>query len=225
MSTLHYIFDPLCGWCYAATPLIDGALGVPGVKLALHAGGMLIGPSRRTITPEWRDFMVAHDQRIAQLSGQPFGPAYFDGLLCECDVVLDSEAPSTAILAAECLSGRGMEMLRAVQSAYFVDGRRIFEMATLRRLAGDLGFDPMQFEAVSARLLGMPTKRHIRDSRQLLERVDGLGFPTLIIESVEGVLSLVDLGIWLGRPAAFRCALVDRLSATPDPDTSCNGIV
>ena len=224
MSTLHYIFDPLCGWCYAATPLIDVALGIQGVRLALHAGGMLIGPSRRTVTPEWRDYMVAHDQRIAQLSGQPFGAAYFDGLLCESDVVLDSEVPSTAILAAECLSGRGMEMLRALQSAYFVEGRRIFELATLRHLVGDLGFDPLQFEAVSARLLGMPTKRHIRDSRQLLERVDGLGFPALIIESVEGTLSPVDLGIWLGRPVAFRRALMEQLSATPAPDASCNGI-
>ncbi len=23
--TLHYLFDPLCGWCYGATPAICGA--------------------------------------------------------------------------------------------------------------------------------------------------------------------------------------------------------
>ena len=24
-STLHYIYDPMCGWCYGAEPLIEAA--------------------------------------------------------------------------------------------------------------------------------------------------------------------------------------------------------
>jgi putative protein-disulfide isomerase len=29
MTTLHYIFDPLCGWCYGAAPLVAAARTVP----------------------------------------------------------------------------------------------------------------------------------------------------------------------------------------------------
>ncbi|MEG1327174.1 MAG: DsbA family protein, partial [Janthinobacterium sp.] len=29
MPTLHYIFDPLCGWCYGAAPLVEAARAVP----------------------------------------------------------------------------------------------------------------------------------------------------------------------------------------------------
>src|SRR5437899_7409366 len=80
-ATLHYVFDPLCGWCYAAEPLVEAARGVPGLSVEFHGGGMMTGPNRRKITPEWRDYVMPHDHRIAQLSGQPFGAAYFDGLL------------------------------------------------------------------------------------------------------------------------------------------------
>lgn len=45
MATLHYIFDPLCGWCYGAAPLVEAARTVPGLAVAFHGGGMLAGPT------------------------------------------------------------------------------------------------------------------------------------------------------------------------------------
>lgn len=215
MNTLHYIFDPFCGWCHAATPLIDAVRDIPGLRLALHAGGMFMGPNRRTITAEWRDYMRINDRRIARLSGQSFGAAYFDGLLCEEGVVLDSAPPTTAILAAEYVAGRGMDMLRCLQTAHFVEGRRISETVAMRGVLAELGLDDVMFGEAAARFAGMPTKRHIRESRQLLERIGGEGFPTLAIEDVDGVLTPVDPGFWLGRPAAFRRALADQLSGIP----------
>src|SRR5256885_3464591 len=70
---LHYIFDPLCGWCYAAAPLVKAARSVPGVTLQWHGGGMLTGAHTRTITADWRGHVMPHDQRIAEMTGQPFG--------------------------------------------------------------------------------------------------------------------------------------------------------
>lgn len=30
-SILHYVYDPLCGWCYAATPMVEAVAnaGIP----------------------------------------------------------------------------------------------------------------------------------------------------------------------------------------------------
>jgi len=146
MNTLHYIFDPLCGWCYGAAPLIDAAAGLPGVKVALHGGGMLAGANRREITPQWRDYVMPHDRRIASLSGQEFGPAYFDGLLRDIGAPLDSAPPITAILAAEALGGRGLEMAHRVQRAHYAEGRRISELSGGQRqrvaLARAMVFEP-----------------------------------------------------------------------------------
>lgn len=57
MATLHYIHDPLCGWCYGAAPLVKAAR-------------------------------------------QEFGSAYFEDLLYDSEAMLDSEPPTTAVLAA-----------------------------------------------------------------------------------------------------------------------------
>ncbi|THF66192.1 DsbA family protein [Pseudothauera nasutitermitis] len=203
MNTLHYIFDPLCGWCYAAAPLLSAAAGVDGLRIALHGGGMMTGTNRRQITPQWREYVLPHDRRIAELTGQPFGNAYIDGLLRDNGALLDSAPPTTAILAAQALEGQGLAMLHRVQSAHYVEGRRIADPAVLHELAVELGLDAEDFEARYAELAGEPTGRYIEDSRRWLARVGGQGFPTLALESPQGTLAHIDTGLWLGRAEAF----------------------
>jgi len=64
---LHYIFDPLCGWCYAAEPLVAVARDLLPVQL--HGGGMMAGALRRPVSPEFRSFVLRHDRQIARASG------------------------------------------------------------------------------------------------------------------------------------------------------------
>ncbi|MEG0045530.1 MAG: acyl-CoA dehydrogenase C-terminal domain-containing protein, partial [Comamonas sp.] len=47
--------------------------------------------------------VLPHDQRIAQLTGQPFGAAYTDGLLNQVGTLLDSGPPITALLAVQAM--------------------------------------------------------------------------------------------------------------------------
>lgn len=109
MSTtpvLHYIYDPLCGWCYGAKPLIDVARDFAGSGPRWRDDGWCATPTCVGATARLRD---AHDHRIAQYTGQPFGEAYFEGLLRDTTAVFDSQPPTTAVLAAEQLAGRGLE--------------------------------------------------------------------------------------------------------------------
>ena len=139
---LHYIYDPLCGWCYGAAPLVEAARAVPGLAIALHGGGMMAGSNRQPVTDALRRYVMPHDERIAGLSGQPFGADYFDGLLRDGGAVFDSEPPTTAILAAENLAGRGLDLLKRIQRAHYVEGRRIADPAVLRELAAEIGLTP-----------------------------------------------------------------------------------
>ncbi|MDQ7990865.1 MAG: DsbA family protein [Candidatus Dactylopiibacterium sp.] len=213
MNTLHYIFDPFCGWCYAAAPLLRAAQGVAGLDLALHGGGMLAGARRRAITPQWRDYVMPHDQRIAALTGQPFGAAYFDGLLRDTAAVMDSAPPTTAILAAEAVAGRGLDMLHALQHAHYVAGRRIAEPAVLEAIAAGLGLPAQAFAAAFGRLAGAATEAHIDESLAWLSRSGGQGFPTFAFEDARGHLTRLDTGAFLGQPEAFAAALRERLPA------------
>lgn len=216
MNTLHYIYDPLCGWCYAAAPLVKAARDVLGLRIATHAGGMMTGARRQKITPQWRSYVMPHDQRIAQITGQPFGEAYFEGLLRDTSAVMDSAPPTTAILAAEELGGRGLDMLHRLQHAHYAEGRRIADHDVLVAIAEELGLDATLFAAAYEQLSGTATERHFSDSRQWLSRVGGQGFPTFALE-IDGTLEHIDMGRFLGKPEAWTDLLRGRVTSVAEP--------
>ncbi|MEP6875531.1 MAG: DsbA family protein [Burkholderiales bacterium] len=197
MSTvLHYIHDPLCGWCYGAAPLVRAAREV--VTVVAHAGGMMAGSNRQQVSSRLRSYVMPHDRRIAQLTGQHFGEAYFDGLLRDESAVFDSEPPIAAMLAADRAAGRGLDLLARLQVAHYQEGRRIAETAVLVDLAIEIGLDREAFASALSEASGEPTQAHIAASRALLARVGGNGFPTFALEQ-DGHFTAVDIGPHLGH--------------------------
>ena len=133
----------------------------------------MTGNNRRQITDEWRNYVIPHDKRIAEMTGQPFGEAYFNGLLRDTTAVMDSEPPITAIPAAEKLAGRGLDMLHRIQQAHYQEGRRIADTPVLEALAKELGLPSAAFIAEMRFSSGAPTAQHIAESRALLAKVQG----------------------------------------------------
>lgn len=43
MNILHYLYDPFCGWCYGAAPLLTKAMEIEGLAIIPHGIGMLSG--------------------------------------------------------------------------------------------------------------------------------------------------------------------------------------
>ncbi len=200
-TTLHYIYDPLCGWCYGAAPLVKAAREVLSVRP--HGGGMMTGAHRQTVTPQLRDFVKPHDARIAQLSGQRFGDNYLDGLLRDTKAVFDSAPPTAAMLAAEAIAGCGLDMLAQLQIAHYVGGRRIADRAVLIDVAAALGLDPATFAEALDRQSGEALQAHINETRAFMAQVGAQGFPTFVLETREG-LQIVDFAGYLGRSQDFR---------------------
>lgn len=170
VKTLHYIYDPLCGWCYGIAPFIQAA-HKQGVTIALHGGGMITGSQRRPADDSMREMIRNHNQRITQLTGQPFTDAFYT-LLKNQEWVMDSVPPIAAILSAQAQSGKGIDMLEACQKAYYQDGLPL-NRDTLRRLADKLGISNIQSDN---------TEQHINESRQLFVHNPTGGFPTLLLE-------------------------------------------
>jgi putative protein-disulfide isomerase len=197
MTQLHYIYDPLCGWCYGAKPLIQAARTV--LPVLAHGGGMMTGANRQKVSVQLRNYVMPHDRRIAEYTGQPFGEAYFEGLLRDEEAVFDSAPPTAAVLAAEQLDGRGLALLERLQTAHYVEGRRIADEAVLLELANSIGFEA---EAFRRSFTEIDVNAHFLESRALLAKLGGQGFPTLALER-DGRLTLIDIGPWLGKPDAF----------------------
>jgi putative protein-disulfide isomerase len=204
-STLHYFYDPLCGWCYAASPLLQAAAALSGLSLVLHAGGMMSGSRRQAVTPALRDYVVPHDRRIASITGLPFGDAYFDGLLRDGSAVFDSTPPIAAILAAEQLGFSALAMLSALQRAHYQRGLRIADTVVLQMIAQEQGLEPAGFAVELEQQRGL-ADAHSQDSRQLMQQYCLQGFPSLLLAR-DGQLQQVDVSPWLGQPQAFVAAL------------------
>jgi|SRR5450830_691776 len=206
MSTtaLHYIYDPLCGWCYGAAPLAAVARDI--MPVIGHAGGMMTGANRKPVSAALRNYVMPHDHRIAALTGQPFGDAYFNGLLLDQTAIFDSAPPIAAILAAEAIAGRGLALLARLQVAHYVEGRRIADDVVLDGLAAELGLDVAVFVAERERITAQELQSHIAASRGLLAQVGGHGFPSFVLEQ-DGRMELLDVGQWLGQPEAWRAHL------------------
>lgn len=194
---LHYIYDPLCGWCYGAKSLVQAAQAV--LPVLGHGGGMMTGANRQTVSAQLRNYVIPHDRRIAEYTGQPFGEAYFEGLLRDHTAVFDSAPPIAAVLAAEQIAGRGLELLGRLQSAHYVEGQRIADEAVLQAFAAQMGLDAQAFQQAC---MTADTEGHIKDSRALLSKVGGQGFPTFVLER-NGQFTLIDIGPWFGKPQAF----------------------
>lgn len=209
VATLHYIFDPLCGWCYAVAPLVEAARQVAGLKIELHGGGMMTAANgrRKMITPEWREYVKPNDLRIAQLSGQTFGDAYHDILLNDMTAILDSEPPTIAILAAESIAERGLDMLHRLQQAHYLEGRRIADFSVLDDIAIEMGLDVHLFKAAMQVQTGLAIQQHFGKSHALLNRIGGGGFPTFILGHANRQIQRLDSTIWLGRPEAWQAHL------------------
>ncbi|CNI19434.1 DsbA family protein [Yersinia vastinensis] len=201
-TKLHYIFDPLCGWCYGAAPLLQVAQNIPDLTLVLHGGGMMSGPNRRQIDSQWRGYVMPHDRRIAQLTGQIFGDSYFNGLLNDTSAIMDSTPPIAAILAAEALAGLGVTMLHRTQQAHYVEGRRISDTPVLVELAEDIGLNREAFiTAFNAAII--ESDSHIADSRMLLAKVRGHGFPTFVLQDNQGKMTTLSASEYYGDPSGW----------------------
>ncbi|WP_434525590.1 DsbA family protein [Photorhabdus asymbiotica] len=205
--TLHYIYDPLCGWCYGVSSLIQAAKEVANVKIELHGGGMLTGDNRRQIDSAWRDYVLSQDKRIANLTGQVFSEQYVT-LLNDKSLIMDSLPPISAILAAEKLAGKGVDMLLAIQKAHYVRGLKISETETLLNLANELQLNSQLFQQELTLNNESEGLRHISKSRELLALVGGSGFPSFILENDRNELSIISLDKYLGQPKRWQDALI-----------------
>jgi putative protein-disulfide isomerase len=198
-ATLHYIYDPLCGWCYGAEPLVSAAAQAPGLALELHGGALWPEPTQ--LPEATRLYIRQADQRIAAMSGQRFGPDYHNGLLLDPTMVLASRPPTAAVLAAQSLDPtKALPMLRGIQHAHYEQGRRVVEPEVLADIAVEVGLDRAQFETA---LSSAPVDEHIDETHRLMSVVGAQGFPTFVLQVGEDLYP-VPHSRFASQPAQFH---------------------
>jgi putative protein-disulfide isomerase len=201
-ATLHYIFDPLCGWCYAASPLLRRVADElqENVALQLHPG--LLFETPMSLKADWRRHILQADQQIHALSGVRFGDAYIARIRNAESVILASSLPAASVLAAEQLHpGAGIDMLEAIQAAHYVAGQDVCEAPRLHALAAALDLRGEDFDAaLDHELAQQPAVT--RHARNLMQASGGQGYPTFVLQIGERQIRLPHAKAY-GQPQAF----------------------
>ncbi|MCQ4346832.1 DsbA family protein [Pseudomonas stutzeri] len=207
-ARLLYVMDPMCSWCWGFAPVFDvlaAQAGAAGMTLHLVAGGLRPG-SVRALDAGSRDYILGHWRAVAERTGQRFR---FESALPE-GFVYDTEPASRALVVARSLAPeRVWPLVRAIQQAFYVEGRDVTRPALLVELAETVGIERQAFaEAFDSAAQRAATQADFRWAESL-----GItGFPTLLAER-NGQLALLTngyqpldalsplLGRWLERRA------------------------
>jgi putative protein-disulfide isomerase len=213
MTTLHFIMDPQCGWCYAAAPLIDALTELPDIEIKMYGGGLFSGANKRPLSFDFHQQIIAMDKKITRLTGQVFSQTYYTTLLEDKERIVDSDTPITALLAAEYVGINSVAMLDKMQIAQFVNGRSQSDIPNLSNVACELGASIMDFLNAFNLFNGEKTQQHISQARHMLERVGGNGFPTLAFEHADGAFTKLDHSSYYGQPQLWLAYVKQTLNS------------
>lgn len=178
-----YLFDPLCGWCYGASPMIERLLSA-GVNVRLLPTGLFSGSGAREMDASFAAYAWSNDQRIERMSGQPFSDDYRSKVLNRSGTLFDSSAATLAITAAGVADHhKRFDALRLIQHARYVTGLDITSLSVLADLLSSGGF------AEAASLLIEGSDQLLASNRQLIAQGQDLfhrhganGVPALVTE-------------------------------------------
>jgi putative protein-disulfide isomerase len=205
-SILWYFADPMCSWCWGFSPVIETLRSAyrTHMKIALVLGGLRPGETT-PMTASGREEILHHWHAVQARTGQPFR---FDGALPE-GFVYDTEPACRAVVAVGGIKPTQIfSMIKAIQTAFYAEGRDVTQPSVLAVLAAGLGVNGQAFlRAFDSDTAHAHTVAHFRQARQAGVR----SFPTLIVQ-LDAQLYPVCNGC---QPLATVRAAIDR-SLQPD---------
>jgi putative protein-disulfide isomerase len=174
---LWYFADPMCSWCWGFSPVIETLRGEyrARMKIALVLGGLRPGETA-PLTAAGREDILHHWHQVHARTGQPFR---FENALPP-GFVYDTEPASRAVVTLGGIDPALIfPLFRAIQSAFYAEGRDVTQPGVLADLAAGLGVDAAAFlQAFDSDAARARTQAHFRQARQAGVR----GFPALVLQ-------------------------------------------
>ena len=166
---LVYFADPMCSWCYGFAPelmrVIDSQSRDRAVKLDLVMGGLRAYQSA-PLDDAQKEALLGHWKHVAETTGLPFD----DAALRAAGFVYDTEPACRAVVTARHHdAAKAPACLKAVQRAFYRDGRDVTSRDELADIAAENGFDRDTF------LLDLDSDRMRAATRADFARTQSLG--------------------------------------------------
>ncbi|MGJ7497294.1 DsbA family protein [Variovorax sp. RT4R15] len=193
---LIFVADPMCSWCYGfAKEMSLLHAHHPSLPIEIRVGGVGAGETR-VLSDEMKRFRLGHWSRVETVSGLPFNREAFMALK---GFVYDTEPACRAMVATRRLAPTvdPLRIFRAIQRAFYVDGRDITKGSTLSEVGaaaiGEQGFAVSTLEFLAA-WSDPATIRETAADFQLVRAWGISSFPALVLERNDGQLQMVTAG-------------------------------
>ncbi|MGL6312416.1 DsbA family protein [Vibrio sp. WXL103] len=168
-----YVMDPMCAWCYGFQPELERFLEqYPSVEVDWIMGG-LAPDTQEPMNEDLKQAISSYWHNIEQVSAVTFNHSYWE---------LNTPYRSTyqacrAVISAEKLSAMSsLDMVRAIQSAYYREARNPSLDETLVDCARTLGLTEKQFLTV---LHSKETESRLQEHLAIARSFQVRGFPAL----------------------------------------------
>lgn len=186
-----YVADPMCSWCYGFGQTLDALLKNPGAAAPMQMAVLLGGLRPYTtdpMAPGTADEIRGHWERVAALTGLPFSHEPGSALR-QPGFVYDTEPASRAVVAVRLHWPQHVwKMFRALQHAFYAEGRDVTRPEVLADVAGSIGIPRENFATAFA---SEATREATRADFEQAQAWGIRGFPALIAEHGDALHLLV----------------------------------
>lgn len=145
-DTIYYVFDPMCGWCYGFSHVIQEAAKAyeNDFEFVVISGGMVVGEREGPIG-DFADYILGVYKRLEETTGVKVGEPYLQKLR-DKSLYSSSVVPSIAMKVFEEFKPNKMvEFAGAIQKAMFVDGLDLRSDEVYKKLVQPYGIDTTVF--------------------------------------------------------------------------------
>lgn len=170
---LIYVLDPMCAWCYGFAPELEEFLKKhPSVEIEYIMGG-LAPDNDEPMGEDLRQAISSYWYEIEKKTQVTFNHDYW-----KLNTPYRSTYPACrAVIAAEVLKEKNtVQMIKAIQSAYYKEAKNPSLEQTLIECAKSIGLDESEFKRT---LHSKEIENQFRQQLILSHQLQASSFPTL----------------------------------------------
>jgi putative protein-disulfide isomerase len=177
-SSLIYVHDPMCSWCFGFSKTLQTLLNeLPADINVKRLLGGLAPDSNKPMSEATRNMVRQNWQHIEQaIPGVSFNYDFWDN----CEPRRATYPACRAVIAAR-QQGDAFDdlMTQQIQQAYYLQARNPSDNSTLIELASEIGLDQ---EVFADDLASNQTQQSLLDEISLSKSLGVNGFPSLVLE-------------------------------------------
>jgi putative protein-disulfide isomerase len=177
-TTIYYVHDPMCSWCYGFAPALAGLLA--GLPPHIRYRRLLGGLAPDCAEPMGEDMRTRLQDTWRRIEGSIPGIQFNFDFWTRCTPRRSTYPACRAVIAARVQDpALDQAMTSAIQHAYYREARNPSDRDTLIALAGEIGADSDMFAAT----LDAPgTVAALAAEMAIARDLGATGYPSLVLD-------------------------------------------